>query len=814
MQDASPIPPSVIRFGVFEADVRAGELRKSGARIRMQEQPFQILLMLLERPTEVVTRDEIRRKLWSGDVFVDFEHGVNSAVARLRDALGDSADSPRYIETLPRRGYRFIAPVDVSSTIADSPAKPANGNQNGSANGKSQRITSEVVEAAVPLLRADETPESQAIAVPAATSASRWPYSPASFVLAAALAAAIVAATVGAYLYLRSARKLQETDSIVLADFANSTSDPVFDSTLRQALAVKLGESPFLSIVAEARMRDTLRFMGRSPDERVNSSIAREICQRLGSKAMLSGQISQLADHYYIQLEAFNCATGDSIARAGAEAPSKAETLRALDSATAEIRGKLGESLGSIQKYDAPIEQATTTSLEALKAYSLAQAQRNRGDEQAAIPFLQRAIELDPDFAMAYAVLGQVYANTGEAELAVENTRKAFARRQKVGDQEEFYISTHYYENVTREVDKSVQTYELWQQTYPRDIVPRINLTEFYKRRGEPEKALDEILEAQRLDPNRAMVYASVVDSYICLDRLQDAKTSYAQSVARGFNGPDLQEKRYLIAFLENDAITMQHLTSASTGQRSEAILLALNAGAANYTGQPRAAEEFMRRAVAAADRDNQKESAITWQAIEALAKAEYGQNEQARKMALASLTAAKDHDAQIVAALALARAGDASRAEALAASIAQQYPTDTLVNSVWIPVIRAQIELNRGNAAAALRSLEPAAPYDLGETEPLPPLFAAFLRGEAYLQQRDGKSAAAEFEKIIAHPGIVDGYLHGALARLDLARARAISGDIQGSRATYQDFLLLWKNADPNTEILRQAKAEYAKLH
>jgi DNA-binding winged helix-turn-helix (wHTH) protein/tetratricopeptide (TPR) repeat protein len=805
MPDASPIPPSVIRFGVFEADVRAGELRKSGARIRMQEQPFQILLMLLERPTQVVTRDEIRRKLWSGDVFVDFEHGVNSAVARLRDVLGDSADSPRYIETLPRRGYRFIAPVDVSSTSLETPAKPGNGN--GSANGKSQILTADVVQAALSPLPVGD-PQNHATVVLAFATVRRW-HRLVSFLGVMAIAALAV----GAYLHLRPG-KLRESDSIVLADFANSTADPVFDSTLRQALAVKLGESPFLSIVADTRMRDTLRFMGRSPDERVNSPIAREICQRLGGKAMLSGQISQLGDHYYIQVEAVNCATGDSIARAGAEAASKTDTLKALDVAAAEIRRKLGESLGSIQKYDAPIEQATTTSLEALKAYSLGQAQRNRGDERAAIPFLQRAIELDPDFAMAYAVLGQAYANSEETELAVESTRKAFARRQKVGDQENFYISTHYYENVTREMDKSIETYELWQQMYPRDIVPRINLAEAYKRRGEQEKALGEILEAQRIDPSHAMVYASLVDNYISLDRLQDAKTAYAQAIARGFNGADLQEKRYAIAFFENDDLTMQHLTSASTGQRSESIFLALNAGTAAYTGQLRASEEFTRRAVAAADRDNQKTAAATWQAIEALAEVEYGRNEQARKMALAALTMAKGHDAQILAALALARAGDASQAEALAASITQQFPADTLTNSVWIPVIRAQLELNRGDAASALRSLEPAAPYDLGETETLPPLFAAFLRGEAYLQQRDGKSAAAEFEKIISHPGIVNGFLHGALAQVDLARARAISGDIQGSRAAYRDFLALWKNADPDTAIVRRAKAEYAKLH
>jgi DNA-binding winged helix-turn-helix (wHTH) protein/tetratricopeptide (TPR) repeat protein len=619
MENPAPVPPSVIRFGVFEADVRAGELRKSGARIRMQEQPFQILLMLLERPTQVVTRDEIRRKLWSGDVFVDFEHGVNSAVARLRDALGDSADSPRYIETLPRRGYRFIAPVDV--TVVESPKK-TNGHDNGSASSNVEESASLALLPLAPDIRSTQP-------LPTSPVARRRPFR----LWAAALIIFLAMVLFGVHLASRPPHRLRQTDSVVLADFVNSTSDPVFDSTLRQALAVKLGESPFLSIVAEQRMRDTLRFMGRSPDQRITSITGREICQRLGSKATLSGQISQIADHYFIQLEATNCATGDPIAQAGAEAASKAATLKALDTATAEIRGKLGESLGSIQKYDAPIEQATTTSLEALKAYSLAQVQRNRGDEQAAIPLLQRAIELDPNFAMAYAVLGQVYANTGQNDLAAEDTRKAFLNGNKVGDQEKFYISTHYYDNVTHEFDKSIQTYELWQETYPRDVIPRINLNEFYGRRGEYDKALQEILWAQQIEPNRANVYEALMGDYVCLDRLGDAKAAYAQSLARGFNGEGLQLKRYVVAFLENDTLTMQQLTNASVGQRQEDIFDVLNAQTSAYFGQLHSSEDFIRRARGIASRGGFHESGFGWLAIAALNEAEFGRQTQAPRL-------------------------------------------------------------------------------------------------------------------------------------------------------------------------------------
>ena len=366
---------------------------------------------------------------------------------------------------------------------------------------------------------------------------------------------------------------------------------------------MKLGESPFLSIVAEPRMRDTLRFMGRSPDERITSTTAREICQRLGSKAMLSGQISQIADHYFIQLEAFSCATGDSIAQAGAEATSKAETLKALDTATAEIRGKLGESLGSIQKYDAPIEQATTTSLEALKAYSLAQAQRNRGDEPPPFRSCNEPWNSTPISRWLTPCSARSMPIPDRTNSPSEDTRKAFLGRDKVGDQEKFYISTHYYDNVTREFDKSIQTYELWQETYPRDVIPRINLTEFYGRRGEYDKALQEILQAQQLEPNRANVYEALMGDYVCLDRLADAKVAYAQSLARGFNGEGLQLKRYVIAFLENDTVTMQQLTKAATGQRHENIFDALNAETSAYFGQLHSAEDFTRRAVEIANR-------------------------------------------------------------------------------------------------------------------------------------------------------------------------------------------------------------------
>jgi DNA-binding winged helix-turn-helix (wHTH) protein/tetratricopeptide (TPR) repeat protein len=783
----------IIRFGLFEVDLHAGELRKSGVKVRMQEQPFQILVMLLERQSEVVTRQELQQKLWPADTFVDFEHGVNSAVARLRETLGDSADSPRYIETLPRRGYRFIASVEG---VPKEHFRAEGGDDN-----EARRTATEPLPSAAP---AGPQVLSGAVRMPAGSIWRRWiPW-------AAAVAAVLAAVS---YFYLRPKHQLTESDSIVLADFVNSTADPVFDSTLRQALAVKLSESPFLNIVPEERIRETLRFMGRSPEERLTTLTAREVCQRVGGKVMLGGQIAQLGDRYSVILEALNCANGDALARAREEAAGKAEVLKALDNAAANIRGKLGESLASIQKFNAPIENATTTSLEALKAYSLGEAERNRGAEPESIPFFRRAIELDPSFAMAYAVLGQEYANLGESALASENTQKAFDGRERASDQEKFYISTHYYDNVTHDADSAIQTYELWKQTYPRDVVPRINLSAGYQSLGQPEKALGEIREALALNPNRSFVYSNLLGDYLCMNRLDEAKSAFDSALTRGLDTEDVRAGRYIIAFLESDQATMQQQVAWSAGKPAESKLLELEATTAAFAGRRHAAQDFFRRAEESAERYGRKESAAELRALAALTEAEFGDNETARQLAVASLNGVKSRGVETLAALALARAGDSKGAQALITELSQRFPSDTLLNNLWLPTIRAELEIRHGNAAEAIRLLESPAAFDLSEGHPWPSLTSAFVRGEAYLGARDAKAGEAEFQKILDHRGLVASLPHRALALLGLARARSLDGDLAGSRSAYQDFLAVWKDADADIPVLQAAKAEYAKL-
>ena len=797
--------PRLIRFGIFEADLSAGELRKGGSRIRLQEQPFQILAMLLERPGQVITREELQAKLWPGDTFVDFEHGVNSGVARLREALGDSADSPRYIETLPRRGYRLIVSVEGTSPTP-APSVEAKRRNGGASAPLPQAAPQPAPQASAPSATMDRAPRAGAEA-PAAR--FHWRRSAAL----AAVAAALVG--VGGYFYLRPAHALTESDSIVLADFANSTADSVFDNTLRQALAVKLIDSPFLNIVPDDRMRDTLRFMGRSPDERLATSTAREVCQRLSAKAMLAGSITQLDDHYSLLLEATNCATGDLLARAGAEAVGKGGVLKALDTTAAEIRRKLGESLSSIQKNNVPIEQATTTSLEGLKAFSLGQAARNRGMEAESIPYFQHAIELDPNFAMAYAVLGQAYANADENALSVENTQKAFDRRERASEQENLYISSHYYENVTRDLDRTAQIYELWRSTYPRDVVPAVNLGSLYNAFGQPEKALPELLDARRLDPDSVFVYNNLAIAYLDLDRLDEAKSTLAEARSRGIDGDDFHLVRYIIAFIQGDSATMKQQVDFAAGKWYARDLLVLDGATDAYYGHLRAAEERFREAEDSARRYGRQESAAEEQAAAALVEAEFGRPDEARKLAKAALNRdAKGPATQSTAALALARAGDAPAAEAIANDLAQRFPSDTLLNAVYVPAIRAAAELARGNATAAIRDLQAALPYDLCNNEHMIPPYAPYLRGQAYLRAGDGKAAEVEFRKLVDRRGSSANRPQRALALLGVARARALAGDSAGSRTAYQDFLALWKDADPGIPVLQQARAESARLH
>ncbi len=625
----------------------------------------------------------------------------------------------------------------------------------------------------------------------------------------------IIAAAGVWYWHSRQTPVLTEKDTIVLADFNNTTSEPVFDAALKQALTVDLEQSPFLNVLSDQKVDDQLRFMGHSPDTRLNEDLARQVCQRTGSKAMLVGSISSLGSHYAIGLKAINCRTGDSLGDEQAEAASREQVLSALGKAATRLRGKLGESLASLQKYDTPVEQATTPSLEALQAYSLGLKMQNTTGDASAVPFFKRAIELDPNFAMAYARLGVAYFNLNQPTLAAENTTKAYDLRDRTSAKEKLYITCHYHDLVTGDVDQTIAAYLLLRQTYPHEESSYTNLNSAYTSIGRYDQALVEAQSALQVDPSDVINYTNLAASYLNLNRFDEMKAVLEQAQARHLENQAMIWDFYALAFLRGDSEEMARQLAASMGKPGmEDQMLALQSDTDAYFGRLQKARESTRLARASALRAGSQEASALWQLDGALHDAELGDPQRARQRALEALASGSSKNTQSVAALVLARSGDRKRAGSLADDLSKQYPSDTLVNNYWIPSVRAAIALDEKNPGAALEALQPAAPYDLAS--PLPGiafLYPVYLRGLAYLQAGQGKLAAAEFQKILDHRGIILNFPTAALAHLQLARAKAMAGDKDGAREAYRDFLALWKDADADNPVLREAKAEYEKL-
>jgi serine/threonine protein kinase/predicted Zn-dependent protease len=635
---------------------------------------------------------------------------------------------------------------------------------------------------------------------------------PAAVVVVAALVA------VGLYFRSRHAAPLTEKDTIVLADFTNTTGDPVFDDTLKQALAVDLGQSPFLNILSEDKVSQTLREMTRPANERLTRDLAREVCQRAGSKAYLAGSIAALGTQYVIGLEALNCASGDVLAREQVTAAGKEQVLPALGQAATKLRNEVGESLSSVQKFDVPLQQGTTNSLEALKAYTLARKTgREKGDAEA-IPFLNRAIELDPNFALAYDGLGIYYSNLNQPSLAADYLKKAFDLRDRVTEREKFHITSVYYGIVTGELEKSNQTNELWRQAYPRDDVPPGNLGSNYMILGQYEKAATETREGLRLEPNQAVGYANLGEIYLALNRFDEARSTTEEAQGRKLDDIPLHLNLYALAFVQSNAAAMEQQADWAIGKPgAEDWMLSVESDTEARSGRLGKARQLSRQAVESARLIDEKEPAALWQANAAIREALFGNADVTRQDAAAALALAPgSHDAEAQAALAYALAGDAAHAQSLADDLAKRFPQDTVVQSVWLPTIRAQIESGRKNPARSIELLHAAAPYELGMLSASASnscLYPVYVRAEAYLSAHQGQLAAAEFQKILDHRGLLWNCATGPLAHLGLARAYALQGDTAKARAAYQDFLALWKEADPDIPILIAAKAEYAKL-
>jgi serine/threonine protein kinase/tetratricopeptide (TPR) repeat protein len=630
------------------------------------------------------------------------------------------------------------------------------------------------------------------------------------------------------YFWHQQNKRLTEKDTIVLADFANSTGDAVFDDTLRTALNVSLQQSPFLNVLSDSQVAKTLKLMTRPADTKLTPDVARELCQRAGSKAYIDGAIGSLGSKYVLELKAVNCQSGDALAEEQVTAAAKEKVLDTLGEAGSKLRGELGESLATVQRFDVPLEQATTSSLEALKAYSLGlKASREEGFE-AALPYHQRAIELDPNFAMGYGAVGEGYNSIGQLGRANEYYTKAFQLREHASEREKLTITANYYRDVTGELDKAAQAYQENTKSYPREPRGYNNLGLVSAQRGQYEKAAEIARQAVALAPNNLENFANLANYTLALQRFDETRQMIHEVQARKMDSPVIRNARYALAFLGVDSAAMAEQQQWYAGKPEfEHVGLALASDTEAYAGHIDKARELTNRAVDSAIRADSKESGAIWRTIAAQWEAAYGNTSEARQSAAEALKLAPtSQGTEDEAALAFAMAGDTARAESLAQDLGKRFPLDTQMQSLWLPAIQAQLALDRKNPALALNALQAASPIELGNivfVANLSCLYPTYIRGEAYLAAGQGTAAAAEFQKILDHSGIVWNCWTGALGHLGVARANALqSRTSQGAEAdaarvralaAYKDFLTLWKDADPHIPILKEAKAEYAKL-
>jgi eukaryotic-like serine/threonine-protein kinase len=630
------------------------------------------------------------------------------------------------------------------------------------------------------------------------------------------VAAAILIALVAAGLYVRSktSARLTAKDSVLLADFVNTTGDAVFDGTLKQALAVQLEQSPYLNIVPESKIREALRLMGKPPDERLTNDVAREICERQSIKAMLAGNIASLGDHYVITLAALNGANGDALAREQVEVDRKEQVLKALDKAASNLRQKMGESLSSVQQFATPLEQATTPSLEALQAFSLGQAEHMKTKDQAAIPHLRRAVELDPNFALAYATLGVACINTTRLTEGVEALKKAYQLRDRASEREKLYIQAHYYDEVTWDMERTLSVYADWRQTYPRDTVPYDNAALTYSILGQHEKALDFASRAMRLDPRDAFAYQNLGSAYLALNRLDEARSIADEAIAQKLDGSEVHTMLADIAYIRGDWTAYDRQIDWARGTQDEPFMLFWKAAGLAAKGKVNASHQAWQQTQLELTNAGLKDLSGALLTLEASNDAILGYPATARQKASRALELSRDRDVRGLSAEAFAFTGDLAKSASLLADATRDFPDYRFLSQVLAPLVQSEQYLQKNQPDKAIAALEPARFYEMGTGPRSGGFMPNHLRGMAYLQLRDGVKAAAEFQRILDHQGVSAWDVVYPLARLNLGRAFALQGENAKARTAYQDFFAAWKDADPDIPILKTAKAEYEKLN
>jgi DNA-binding winged helix-turn-helix (wHTH) protein/Tfp pilus assembly protein PilF len=811
-------PEGIFRFGEFQIDALARTLRREKELVTLNRRAFDVLLYLAQNPGRVVSRDELLKNAWP-DTFVD-ENSLAQSISALRRALDEKPGDNSYIVTLPGRGYQFVVPVQVLalerlSAVPDAATSATHAS--GSVIVQQHSIRTTVI-----------TEEQASAGMPAlpASSAARIPK-----LLKIAAPVALVAFLVAVGLYYRAQQKeqLTEKDTIVLADFANSTGDAVFDDTLKTALSISLRQSPFLNVLSDGQVAKNLKLMTRPPETKLTPEVARELCLRAASKVYLAGSIGSLGSEYVLGLKVVNCQSGDTLAQEQVTAASKEKVLGALGEAASKLRSELGESLATVQKFDIPLAQGTTSSLEALQAYTLGVKTANQKGPVAGLPYFERAITLDPTFAIGYAAMGSSYLNLGAVGRASEYITKAFQLRGHASERESLGIAANYYQYVLGDLDKSAQAYREQIESYPRVIPAYANLSIVFAKQGQYEKAVDITRQGLSLAPERVGWYDNLGSYTLALQHFDETRQVIHEAEARKLDDSGIHDALYALAFLGSDSTAMAEQEQWYAARADYQTLgQALASDTEAYGGHLNKARELTQRAMDSSVRANSPENGARWEAIAAQREAAFGYSAQARQRAADALKLAPANQmAQSHAALALAMAGETARAESLAQDLEKRFPLDTQMQSLWLPTIRAQLALHRKNPVLALNALPPASPIDLGlimGAANSSCLFQIYVRGEAYLAARQGSSAAAEFQKILDHSGIAWNCWTGALAHLGVARANALQSrtsqgaDSDAARiraiAAYKNFLTLWKDADRDIPILKQAKVEYAKLH
>jgi eukaryotic-like serine/threonine-protein kinase len=760
-------------FGPFRVDPARETLLKEGVSVPLTPKTFQILLVLVRHGKEIVTKDDLMKTVWP-DTFVE-ESNLSRNIFMLRKALGETAQDHRYIVTVPGRGYRLAEHVHLVP-----------GQEFAIAAASRTRVQIEVKE----------------------TKPWKW----------ITLAGVILLMVAGGLWRVISHRQslLGAKDTVVLADFANSTGDPMFDETLRQGLAIQLRQSPYLSLISDQRISHTLRLMGHRADARLTPELARGVCERTGSTAILEGSIAPLGNQYVLTLQARSCRTGEVLDQEQVQATQKEDVLGALGQVASRFRNRVGESLAAIQEHNTPLAEATTPSLEALEAYSAGWKLHTVNGTMAALPLLKRAVAIDPNFALAQATLAREYANLDESDLSAESATKAWQARDHASDREKFYVTATYEGLATGNLEAARQNDEAWAHTYPRDPVPHSMLSGYpNKAVGRYQQAIVEARKAIELDPDFTIAYYNLGANNVYLGRLDEAENVLRRAAGRGLEIDEYLMLEHDIAFLKGNRAAMEQVVNrARERSGGDTWISNKEAFALAYTGRLQKARVATQRAVDQATQEGQPERAGLWEAGASLREAFLGEAKQARQRAMAALDHSNNREVQFGAALALAISGDGARAQILADDLEKRFPKDTVVRFGYLPVIRARIALNKGDPAKAIELLQTTGPYELGASRLLfGALYPIYMRGEAYLTGRQGAEAAIEFQKILDHRGVVGSDPIGALAHLQLGRAFVLAGDKAKAKAAYDDFFTLWKEADPDIPILKRAHAEYAAL-